>query len=238
MDFVPWLHGQALGDPKREMPYARIYDIGPLIESVIGDGEFDIDALSVAIRDRFSDPWEQMEFCESLIQAEAVWRLDEVSREADEIDIPTSKAKYLCGYRALTGVRCTHKAVAGAARCVTHGGAIADPEVRRSLLLTAYARLLDGSETAVNTLIEVAVGSRNDLARVQAARELLDRAGLVQDQHVHLHVPDSVPGEISPLEELRKKLDGVRDRLTLMPSPMMDDEIVEAEIVEEDAPSA
>lgn len=241
MGFVAWLHGQALGDPKREMPYAKVYEVGPLIEAVLGmHGPFDLSAIMVAVREKYPDPYDQMEIGEAVAAAEATWRIDGLSMDVEDIGEDLEVAKYPCGFRSIAGIRCTHPAVAGAARCTAHGGAISDPEVRRSILLSSYARLMVGSENAVNALIEIVSGGRSEMARVQAAKELLDRAGLVQDQHVHLHVPTKGAAEArgGALETLRKRLDSVKERLELEP-PMPyaaagDDEVVDAEIVETD----
>lgn len=235
--FVAWLHGQVLGDPKREMPYARVYEAGPLIEAVLGmSGEFDMTALASAVREKYDDAYEQMEVCEAIVAAESTWRLDSMALSVDDTDETLEEAKYTCGYRSIGGIRCSHMAVSGAARCATHGGAISDPEVRRSILLSAYARLMAGSEIAVDALIRVADIGRNEMAQVQAAKEVLDRVGLVQDQHVHLHVPERGVRDArgGALETLRKRLGVVRERLELEPPAVDDDEVVDAVIVEDD----
>lgn len=235
--FVSWLHGQALGDPKREMPYAKVYEIGPLIEAVIGShGAYDFPRLSIAIREKYPSTYDQMEYTEALVAAEATWRVDALCLDIDgTVSTALEEAGYLCGYRDVTGHRCTHKAVEGAPRCVIHGGAISDPEVRRSILLSSYARLMMGTSDAVDCLVDIVNDGRSEMARVQAAKELLDRAGMVQDQHVHLHVPtrSSEEGKGGAMERLRKELGTIRERLELPVGPTVDDEIVEAELVDD-----
>jgi hypothetical protein len=224
LSFVKWLHQQALHDPDRSMPYARAYEIGPLIESVMVD-ETPIPPKPKRARKK----------------AGAATEKAAEPEPADKI----VKADYPCGYRGIDGKNCPRRAVAGTARCEMHGGAITDPDVRRSILLSSYARLMEGSAAAVAALIDVVNESRNDLARVQAARELLDRAGLVQDQHVHLHVAD--PSEDGgALTELRSRLDEIRSRLStplgeIAAAPATpvskestlarDSEVIEAEII-------
>lgn len=244
--FVRWLHIQAKGDPDRAMPYAAVYEIGPLIEATIGlDGDFDMALLSPAIRSAYPDSRTQMIYLESLVDAETVWRLDEHVREHPEAhsadsDVKTT-TKVACGFRGLDGEPCELPTVVGMSRCKNHGGAITDPQVRTSILLSSYARMIEGSDTAVAALIEVARDGRSELARVQAAKELLDRAGLVQDQHVHLHADDDGAG--GGIHELRKHLDEVRSRLSepIALSPVVvvppDEEIADAELVD-DEPAA
>ena len=98
------------------------------------------------------------------------------------------------------------------------------------------------------------------MARVQAAKELLDRAGVQQDQHVHIHRPEEDASEDDLVDELRRRLSTATDRLRiqaipassedttfkfelsdqpeLMPVPARnadpDDEVIDATIVDSD----
>lgn len=234
--FVHWLHDQVLLDKKREMPYSKLYRHGPLIEATIGlEGEFSLPALSIAIREK-CEPHEQGDALNALILAEATWRTDTAITENPEVlnNRTPRRRQGICGYRGLDGNRCTTRAVAGAGRCTTHGGAITDPEVRRSVLVAAYARLIGGTNQAVDALIDVLDNSNNDLARVSAAKELLDRAGIVQDQHVVLHAnPEGTGGGMDMLKERLSEIQmRLKNPLPLPPSVPSDDEIVDAEVVD------
>lgn len=169
--------------------------------------------------------------------------------------IEAAEAKILCGYRNHRGEGCVSEAVPGAGRCGRHGGAITDPEVRRSFLLVAFAKVIDGSRVAVDALLDVAENGRSEMARVQAAKELLDRAGVQQDQHVHIHKPSEDTSEDELLDALRNRLLETKNRLrltaieigpsdytpsatssypVLMPSSSeRDEDIVDADIVED-----
>lgn len=267
--FVRWLHAQAKGDLTREMPYARIYQWGKSIHGIIGaDGKFNSEQIAneMALQGATADD------LASLVAAEAAWRVDTLVDHADASGVPLNMpedvesesakalehpdAAVLCGYRDHKGEGCIRPAVPGAGRCARHGGAITDPEVRRSFLLVAFAKVLDGSRVAVDALLDVAENSNNDMARVKAAQELLDRAGVQQDQHVHIHQPGEDRSEDDIVDELRRRLSVASDRLRIQAIPMVtgrdstheldseplphvlppsqknsDDEIIDAEVV-------
>lgn len=273
VSFVRWLHAQAKSDTERQMPYAAIYRWGPNIQEILGiDGKYFAEHTALALSQQGADA----EDLSALASAEAAWRVDSVIERAESAgvslsdespELPVSQevgqavesaeAKVLCGYRNHRGEGCTSEAVPGAGRCGKHGGAITDPEVRRSFLLIAFAKVIDGSRVAVDALLDVAENGRSEMARVQAAKELLDRAGVQQDQHVHIHRPEEDKSEDDLLDELRRRLLTTTDRLrivaipatsedstsayTTMPAPAAipvrtgsDDDIIDATIVEDD----
>jgi hypothetical protein len=233
--FVRWLHAQAVSDQPRLMPYSAIYNWGREIHVLIGpDGKFDSQyiALELAKKDATAED------LAALTAAEAAWRVDtliesaeiagvlldvgqtEVVPESMLSEIEASEAIVLCGYRNHRGEGCTDRAVAGAGRCGRHGGAITDPEVRRSFLLVAFAKVIDGSRVAVDALLDVAENGRSEMARVQAAKELLDRAGVQQDQHVHIHRPEEDTSKDDLVDELRRRLSTAADRLRITAVPV------------------
>lgn len=271
--FVRWLHAQAKADTDRVMPYAAIYRWGPNIHAILGpDGRFDSEWVALQLSQEGADG----DALAALVSAEAAWRVDSLVENAETAGVPlnvpddneeivspeTSKeldkssTKILCGYRNHRGEGCTKQAVEGAGRCAGHGGAITDPEVRRSFMLVAFSKVIDGSRVAVDALLDVAENGRSEMARVQAAKELLDRAGVQQDQHVHIHKPDEDASEDELLEAIRGRLSETKNRLRLRaieaptesaepasytsnPQPHFelshyngDDEIIDAEIVE------
>lgn len=263
--FVRWLHAQKNGDTSRDMPYARIYQWGKVIHTIIGaDGRFNSEQIAnaMALQGASEDD------LAALVSAEAAWRVDTLIDTAEEkgvtIKMPsdpesdvakalaTPDAAMMCGYRNHRGEGCTDAAIPGAGRCGKHGGDITNPEVRRSFLLVSFAKVFDGARIAVEALIDEAENGRG-MARVQAAKELLDRAGVAQDQHVHIHQPGEAVSEDDQVEELRRRLNVATDRLRIQAVPMspedglfdlpedqqlalppastLDDEIVDAEVI-------
>lgn len=272
ISFVRWLHAQAKSDQERRMPYSAIYNWGRQIHALLGsDGKFNAEWIAMELAQQGANA----EDLASLVSAEAAWRVDtlidsaeiagvsldvgeaEVVPAAVSKEVATSEAKVICGYRNHRGEGCTNEAVSGAGRCGSHGGAITDPEVRRSFLLVAFAKVIDGSRVAVDALLDVAENGRSEMARVQAAKELLDRAGVQQDQHVHIHRPEEDVSEDDLVDELRRRLSIATDRLRItaipvssedttdqlalemttsipVPVPTSDDDVVDAVIVGDD----
>lgn len=233
--FVRWLHAQVKGDQDRSMPYAAIYRWGPRIQELVGvNGKFDSKWVAIEL----SQQGATADDLAALAMAEAAWRVDTIIDSAEEAgvsldvgevevipeemsrELEVAEAKVLCGYRNHRGEGCTSEAVEGAGRCGRHGGAITDPEVRRSFLLVAFAKVIDGSRVAVEALLDVAENGRSEMARVQAAKELLDRAGVQQDQHVHIHRPSEDASEDDIVDEIRRRLITTTDRLRIMAIPV------------------
>lgn len=240
--FVRWLHAACLADPDKVRPYSRIYELGPHIETAIGmDGDFKHDLLVAMIRETFSAA-EAAELVEQLLHAEASWRMDTLDFDS-EAEILTPELVVPCTHTGLDGNKCKKSAVPGASRCVEHGGTVLDPAVRQSMLIIAYAKMMDGSAKAVDALVDVAEYSNNDLARVQAAREILDRVGLVYEEGRSTAPAEFVSPEetqADELDSLREHLDSARGRLQLVAVPTTstekDDNITDAEIVETSEP--
>lgn len=273
--FVRWLFAQARGDKERQMPYAAIYNWGPHIQEILGlDGRYSAEWVALELTKRGAEA----EDLSALVSAEAAWRVDSVIERAEEAgvslnvgyqtdnekaqvettigkELESTDAKVLCGYRNHRGEGCVSEAVTGAGRCGKHGGAITDPEVRRSFLLVAFTKVIEGSRVAVDALLDVAENGRSEMARVQAAKELLDRAGVQQDQHVHIHRPEEDASEDDVVDELRRRLAIATDRLRIKAIPVAsedtttyfttaiepvpvevsdDDDIVDAHVVSDD----
>ncbi len=257
------------------MPYAGIYAWGRHIQAILGsDGRFDAEWVALGL----SQQGATAEDLAALASAEAAWRVDTLVDQAEaagvsldpggttEIVSPTvsqavetAEARILCGYRNHRGEGCTNEALEGAGRCGTHGGLITDPEVRRSLIIITYAKIFDGAREAADALLDVAINGRSEMARVQAAKEILDRAGVSQDQHVTIHRADQDASEDDLVDELRRRLLVATDRLRIHALPKAseddttfdftepgqamavwtgknkdDNEIIDAEIVPED----
>lgn len=259
LSYVGWLHYQAINDKKREMPYAGIYKLGREIERVLGaDGIYDLERLLAEIPDA-------NQHLDLFIQSEAAWRVDTLCHEHPEevqskVDYVEAKALAVvhikCGFRDTGGRGCTNESVPGAVRCEKHGGAITDPEVRKSLLLIAYAAIVQGAVVGAEALLDVAANSVNDMARVKAAEALLDRGGLIVEQSIQIHTEAEVDTDAPErlLEMMKKQMNLTRERMKLELVPMVslptvtfentepgspvqilpssDDDVIDAEIVE------
>lgn len=82
----------------------------------------------------------------------------------------------------------------------------------KAKLVRSYASLVDATDVAVSALIEVALYGRREEARVMAAREILDRSGLVPEIRVAI---DAVGSEReSRIAELHRRLDGMKTSLS------------------------
>jgi hypothetical protein len=166
---------------------------------------------------------------EILIQAEAEWRVDVRGQEglAKKLEIDTTSAfdfrnpaqgqAQFCRFQIRSGgggamKLCREPAVNGTVRCMEHGGELVNAETRRAVLMSSYLQLVEATGIAVDTLINVALDSRNDLARVQAAREILDRAGLTAELNVTIKLEGEERSE--RMTALREKLDSMQRGLT------------------------
>jgi len=116
-----------------------------------------------------------------------------------------------CGFKDRYLVPCGKDSVPGAVRCEEHGGEWIDPHIRQSYLLSAYARLVEASDDAVDALVDVAVNGKREDARVMAAREILDRAGIRPGVDINIHI--SGVGSESQTHELAKRLDKIQKNL-------------------------
>jgi hypothetical protein len=162
---------------------------------------------------------------ESLGKTEAEWRAEQISKDrlkgavtpahiggprGENLSSILPQADDVCGFRFRAGRRCSQMVVPGSPRCVKHGGALVDAEVRRAFLLSAYSAVVEASEEAVEVLIDVAKNGRNELARVAAAKELLDRAGLTPTLNINVNVGGK---ESDAMRVLRDKLDRIQKNL-------------------------
>ncbi len=245
--FVEWFKAQAKSDPDDEQAFAGLYPYGPYFVTAFGKDAPDPRAFKV--RMDLEGPFEddaQEDLLRQLVIADATWRTDMMVDEPEPTELiagveitPRTVKPFICGFRDLDGTQCRASAVPGAARCNDHGGAITDPGVRGSLLLLAYAQMVHGAKKAVDTLIDVMEGS-HELAKVQAAKELLDRAGLGVDQgHVTVTQASDNASDTraEALDRMRQHLDSIKGRMLPAPPPD-DDEIVDAELVEDEDPIA
>lgn len=165
------------------------------------------------------------DFQEALLKLETEWRAEMAASKVagEKLGIADGVATALswrggalspssCEYVASTGTQCKTAPVPGTTRCLKHGGALIHEEVRRAVLMNSYLMLVEATEVAVTALVDVAAHSRNDLARVAASKEILDRAGLTPELEISITLDKD--GKTGRLDELREKLDGIQGVLT------------------------
>jgi hypothetical protein len=249
LSFKDWLREQAEGDPDRLQPHAGLYDV---IDTFPDDGEPDLEAWSESLREDLGVDVAS-DLVSAYVHASKLWRLDLLAYSEDpDLMYPDektpmakalpervetkelAKATFPCGFRGRDGHTCGMPSVEGSVRCTKHGGAITDSDVRRSLIISAYGRMIESTEIAVAALIDVAEMGRSEMARVQAARELLDRAGMTIEASSNIHnmAPQPVEEEkATAAERARSMLADVRNRLQLV-TVSNDDEVIDAEVVE------
>ena len=219
--FVDWLADEARREDRIELDYSDLFDFGGYFRKSLGEEPPDPPTFKVFLDMEEHPPDWINELLRQLVVAEATWRAT-VAGELLQVK-PTT-----CGFRDTDGNGCRKRSVPGASRCDEHGGAITDPQVRGSLLLLAYAQMVQGTSTAVTTLIDVMENSKNDLARVQAAKEMLDRSGLTPEQ-TSAATAIQVDSQSDTLDRVKRRLDTIRGRLM----PPSDDDIIDAEVIEE-----
>jgi hypothetical protein len=155
------------------------------------------------------------------LRAEAAWKTEMAAHSATRksLGLETvtpeqhlARTVFNCLYRDRTGEMCGREVVPGVDRCVKHGGALVDPEVRRNILLSAYATIVEGSQKAVDALLDVVENGRSEMARVQAAKELLDRAGLTADTTINVRIS----AEIDAGSILRERLESMATKIEII----------------------
>ena len=114
-----------------------------------------------------------------------------------------------CTAHKKSGAACKQPAIPGGTVCRYHGGSA--PQV----IAKARARIIEAADKVAARLIKIATDKdSSEAAAVQAARDLLDRAGLkVPEQH-ELSGPGGGPLVIgvSPLEQLSSRIAGIAER--------------------------
>lgn len=195
---------------------------------------------------------------EALFIAETEWRADAAAsrgarvhmglRDAEKVAVAASPLTaempsviVQCGWKDRTDTQCPDASIPGAIRCSKHGGEWLDPKIRQQLLMASYMRIVEASEWAVEALIHVAVHGRREEARVMAAKELLDRAGIRAGIDIHVvHESGDANRQISVLHErLDRMAEGLDARDEIMRTAQAaareaaEAEIVDAEIVED-----
>jgi hypothetical protein len=211
--FRSYLRHYRQGSPRWEALYKAIER---LIEAGIlyADSRFKADDWALAISRLGPDDLDEYEegevadLIETLFQVSVEWRLDRAAKGSRPPgdDVVLAALSTRCRYVIPgSGASCNRSTVPGTSRCRDHGGTLVDEKTRRAVLMGAYLGLVDATDLAVSTLSDVALNGRNELARVQAARELLDRAGLTADLNVTVRIEGDE--RTSRIEALQTRLD-------------------------------
>lgn len=130
--------------------------------------------------------------------------------------------------------RCRRPAVNGSVRCELHGGLLVDQKKMGELLEAGAKKLVTAADMAVDVLIELAQTSPNDLVRVRAAEDILDRAGLAPGQQVELTVKSASESPVSVIAERLDKLASFAVESGSQNDDLEDDAlaVIDAEIIE------
>ena len=131
--------------------------------------------------------------------------------------------------------RCRRDAVPGSDRCGRHGGQYMSAEDARRISEHTSSRILDATDRAVRTLIELMDEGRSEMVRLQAATSILDRAGIGPTQRIEVSTAEAGDNAAA---ELRARLARMRETMEQAPALEAianadpDAEVTEAEIVE------
>ena len=82
----------------------------------------------------------------------------------------------------------------------------------RAKLISSYVRLADATDEAVDVLLHTLVHGRHEETKVAAAKEILDRAGVVGE--IRVAVEQTQSDRDVRLAELRSQLASMKDALT------------------------
>lgn len=207
--FKAWLNTTA--DPR--------FDPIKTVMPSTGGAKVDFELIEYNIQESYPDRADEL--TELLLQAQLEWKIDANASDgarralevrsgsthdfADPTPIDGRRCRYLLGRGDPDAKKCGQPTVPGTVRCQRHGGELVDADTRRAVLMTSYLQLVEATSDAVDVLVDVAVHSRNDLARVAAAKEILDRAGLTPELQVSVKFESE--GRTEKMDQLKSKLD-------------------------------
>lgn len=81
----------------------------------------------------------------------------------------------------------------------------------KARLVQSYTALVDATDVAVDTLISIALYGRREDARVQAAKEILDRSGLTPE--IRVAIDTNASERDARISALHTRLDAMRTSL-------------------------
>ena len=82
----------------------------------------------------------------------------------------------------------------------------------KARLVESYTALVEATDIAVDTLINIALYGRREDARVAAAKEILDRSGL--NPEIRVAIDTNGTERDARMSELRRRLDAMKTSLT------------------------
>ena len=91
-----------------------------------------------------------------------------------------------CSAHKTNGAECNAQAIKGGNVCRVHGGMA--PQVRNA----ARARLLEALDPAAGELVRIALNGKQENVRVQAIKELFERAGFGEPKRLDITLTDDV----------------------------------------------
>jgi hypothetical protein len=110
-----------------------------------------------------------------------------------------------------TGERCKRWSIRGTTVCQSHGGRLPSVvEHSQAVVESARLRLFGLAEQAVDVLEDLSKPGTSDQIRLKAAELILNRAGLKDAVELKVEVTDNR----DPSEDILKKLQIMRDRIT------------------------
>lgn len=123
-----------------------------------------------------------------------------------------------------TGERCKRWSIRGTTVCQTHGGRLPSViEHSQAVVESARLRLFGLAEQAVDVLEDLSAPGTSDQIRLKAAELILNRAGLKDAVELKVEVTDNR----SPSEDILKKLQIMRDRITAANEPEELEELID-----------
>jgi hypothetical protein len=140
------------------------------------------------------------------------------------------------------GDRCKNWSLRGYTKCRKHAGpgyAMKDGNVQKyaeAVIEAARLRLIDSSDMALDTLIELAQPGTSEGIRLKAATEVLDRSGIrggfevKVDQQVTVNAADEIQARLAKLKAGADAVQRMKDAA----ASEDDEEILDGEVVEDE----
>lgn len=134
------------------------------------------------------------------------------------------------------GERCKRWSLRGYNKCYRHSGSGNLPNVQKycdNVIEAARLRLLDNADYAIDVLEELMQPGTSEGVRLKASTEVLDRAGVRGGFEVDTEVTVTVSAADTIAERLSKLRKGA-EASAVRKQQMIEDEVIDADIVEDD----